>query len=76
MLFHIVIMAFVLMGLTRAYRAGSPMKVAKNFMSLRAGAVPESEEMKAFYALGINVAKQVGGELKGTDPTHSVINTL
>jgi FKBP-type peptidyl-prolyl cis-trans isomerase FkpA len=38
---------------------------AKNFLSLRAGSAPESEEMKAFYALGLNVARQVGGELKG-----------
>jgi hypothetical protein len=27
--------------------------------------LPESEELKAFYALGVNVAKQVGGEVKG-----------
>lgn len=26
--------------------------------------MPESDEMKAFYALGVNIAKQVGGEVK------------
>ena len=29
------------------------------------GAFPVDEEKKAFYALGVNVARQVGGELKG-----------
>ena len=28
------------------------------------GEVPESEEMKPFYALGVNIAQQVGSELK------------
>lgn len=26
--------------------------------------MPESEEMKTFYTLGVNIARQVGGELK------------
>lgn len=46
--------------------AKSPMRgVSRKFLSLRAGSLPESDEMKPFYALGINVAKQVGGEIKG-----------
>lgn len=28
------------------------------------GSIPDNEELKPFYALGVNVAKQVGGELK------------
>lgn len=27
--------------------------------------IPESEEAKTFYALGVNIARQVGGEIKG-----------
>jgi FKBP-type peptidyl-prolyl cis-trans isomerase FkpA len=29
------------------------------------GSLPQTEELKSFYALGVNVARQVGGELKG-----------
>lgn len=43
----------------------SPLLASSRFLSLRAGSLPESEDLKPFYALGINVAKQVGGELKG-----------
>jgi FKBP-type peptidyl-prolyl cis-trans isomerase FkpA/FKBP-type peptidyl-prolyl cis-trans isomerase FklB len=32
---------------------------------MKGGSMPTNEEMKPFYALGVNVAKQVGGEIKG-----------
>ena len=37
------------------------MHFRDNFLG---GEVPESEEMKPFYALGVNIAQQVGAELK------------
>lgn len=33
-------------------------------LSLKGGNIPESDEMKPYYALGINIARQVGGEIK------------
>lgn len=36
-----------------------------NFISGGANNLPENEEHKTFYALGINIARQVGGEIKG-----------
>lgn len=38
---------------------------ASRLFSVQGGATPTPEESKAFYALGVNVARQVGGELKG-----------
>lgn len=35
-----------------------------NNLWLRGGAQPQKEDEKPFYALGINIARQVGGELK------------
>ncbi len=33
--------------------------------------MPENEELKSFYALGVNIARQVGGEIKGlVDPNE------
>eukprot|EP00981_Chlorochromonas_danica_P016162 scaffold15929_cov159-Ochromonas_danica.AAC.15 len=43
-------------------RLGVQTKVAKALFSVSGGATPEEE--KTFYALGVNVARQVGGELK------------
>ncbi len=37
----------------------------KLLLEILFGSIPDSEEMKPMYALGINIAKQVGGELKG-----------
>jgi len=34
-------------------------------LSLSAGNLPADDEQKCFYALGVNVARQVGGEIKG-----------
>lgn len=34
--------------------------------------MPANEEMKAFYALGVNIARQVGGELKGLLSTEEL----
>lgn len=39
----------------------SSLHFRDNFLG---GEVPESEEMKPFYALGVNIAQQVGAELK------------
>lgn len=46
------------------------MKMATRLLSMSGGA--DSAEMKPFYALGINIAKQVGGELKGILTTEEL----
>ena len=33
--------------------------ISKRLLNMKGGSIPESEEMKPFYALGINVARQV-----------------
>ena len=38
---------------------------AKFRSNVALNAVPDSEDQKVFYALGLNVARQVGGEMKG-----------
>lgn len=38
---------------------------ASRLFSLKGGNIPDSDEMKPYYALGLNIAKQVGGEIKG-----------
>lgn len=40
------------------------VNLVKRVFSLKGGALPDSEELRAFYALGINVGRQVGSELK------------
>jgi FKBP-type peptidyl-prolyl cis-trans isomerase len=54
------------LGLGRALVLGSHSRHSR-LLSLSAGQgnIPASEDMKVFYTLGVNVAKQVGGELKG-----------
>eukprot|EP00601_Ochromonadales_sp_CCMP2298_P004637 CAMPEP_0173187864 /NCGR_PEP_ID=MMETSP1141-20130122/10949_1 /TAXON_ID=483371 /ORGANISM="non described non described, Strain CCMP2298" /LENGTH=242 /DNA_ID=CAMNT_0014111755 /DNA_START=34 /DNA_END=762 /DNA_ORIENTATION=+ len=64
-------MAFVLglsrnaMGFSRPTQA--MRRTANRLISLKGGAnaMPEAEELKPVYALGVNIAKQVGSELKG-----------
>ena len=34
----------------------------RRVVSLKGGALPESEELRVFYALGVNVGRQVGFE--------------
>eukprot|EP01038_Epipyxis_sp_PR26KG_P004124 gene4124-5878_t len=65
------LMAFTLAFLrTKAFasikNAASCTGTITRLLSLKGGAgfLPEADESKAFYALGINIALQVGGELK------------
>ena len=55
----------MVLGMSRALVMGHS-RFAR-LLSIRAGegSMPDSEEMRLFYALGVNVARQVGGELKG-----------
>lgn len=39
-------------------------KLSSKLFSTTGGSVPSDEDSKPFYALGINIARQVGGELK------------
>jgi hypothetical protein len=59
-----LIVGSMVLGLSRALVVGHASHA--RLLSLRAGSMPENEEMKVFYALGVNVAKQVGGEIKVT----------
>ena len=59
-----VAVVVMLLSVARAFRGrGSAQVQARRLLSLRAGAVSDAD--KPFYALGVNVARQVGGELKG-----------
>ena len=66
--FAVIVMICFALSTSRAFSRSSQAGV-KNFasrlLSLSGGALPDNEELKPFYALGVNVAKQVGGELKG-----------
>ena len=58
----------MVLGISRAFVLGQTRH--SRLLSLSAGStagskMPEGEEAKVFYALGVNVALQVGGELKG-----------
>ena len=60
-------MAFVLAtskALLCTAKAAKNFRSASRLMSVKGGSIPSSDEEKTFYALGINIAKQVGGELK------------
>lgn len=43
---------------------GARMRTIGRALSIKGGALPDTEEGKAMYTLGVNVARQVGGELK------------
>jgi FKBP-type peptidyl-prolyl cis-trans isomerase len=59
-----VAVVIMLLSVASAFRGrGSAQVQARRLLSLRAGAVSDAD--KPFYALGVNVARQVGGELKG-----------
>ncbi len=59
---------------------GASWRASSRLLSMRAGALPTDDEGKAFYALGVNIARQVGGELKGVlspeEIDHMVIYIL
>jgi len=40
-------------------------RVVNRLLAMQGGSLPDSDEGKTVYALGVNIAKQVGGELKG-----------
>lgn len=63
LLIVIISMASCTMALRIGGRVASVSR--RRMLSMKGGAMPSSEDLKPFYALGINVAKQVGGELKG-----------
>lgn len=50
---------------TKIMRSNRLPITATRLMSIQGGSLPEKEEMKSFYALGVNIARQVGGEVKG-----------
>ena len=54
--------------LTKAFVHKNNCMTAARLLSIKGGAnnLPSSEDMKPFYALGVNIAKQIGGELKGS----------
>ena len=60
-----------LLGVTMVLGMGRALVMGHSrhsrLLAIRAGqgSMPESEEMRLFYALGVNVARQVGGELRG-----------
>lgn len=45
--------------------SSAKLRPFNRMLSIRAGALPDTEEGKVMYTLGVNVARQVGGELKG-----------
>eukprot|EP01041_Mallomonas_annulata_P001082 gene1081-2112_t len=45
-------------GSTRAFHGS-------RLLSMTGGNIPDADEMKPYYALGLNIARQVGGEIKG-----------
>ena len=57
----------MLLGLARSFRLANSKTVnpaVTRLLSMSGGSMPSDDKLKPFYALGINVAKQVGGELK------------
>lgn len=56
----------MVLGLGRAFVVGSHSRYGR-LLSLSAGntGLPANEDDRVFYTLGVNVARQVGGELKG-----------
>lgn len=48
-----------------AKKSARPLKHATRLLSITGGSLPENDDVKPFYALGVNIAKQVGSELKG-----------
>jgi FKBP-type peptidyl-prolyl cis-trans isomerase FkpA len=69
MIFATMLSVFLMLSSSRALCSArtatsrtASMKIATRLMSMSGGS---SSEAKPFYALGINIARQVGGELKG-----------
>lgn len=68
MLFNLVMLTVVFASsraLCSMTKNSNNMKTSSRFLSMRGGNLPSlKDDMKPFYALGVNIAKQVGGELK------------
>ena len=65
MLFNLVMLTIVFVSSRALCSSAKSMKTASRFLSMSGGSLPSlKDDMKPFYALGVNVAKQVGGELK------------
>jgi FKBP-type peptidyl-prolyl cis-trans isomerase len=65
----------LLLATSRALCSAKVVKSLKNvgrFLSMSGGSAPDNEELKPFYVLGANIAKQVGGELKGILSTQEI----
>lgn len=71
-------MLTVLLASTRGLCSKSSSKLCTSrFLSMSGGSAPSKDEMRPFYALGVNVAKQVGGELKtmlGADEIEAMVS--
>lgn len=67
MLFNLVMVTLVFAfskALCSKIFSKNSLTTSSRFLSMSGGNIPSKDEIKPFYALGINVAKQVGGELK------------
>mmetsp|Transcript_35840 Transcript_35840/g.71317 ORF Transcript_35840/g.71317 Transcript_35840/m.71317 type:complete len:247 (+) Transcript_35840:38-778(+) len=74
-----IIMAFLLaLSRGRAF-ARSPARITGSvarMLSVQGGSLPATEEGKVMYALGLNIARQVGGELKGVLTPEELTNMV
>jgi FKBP-type peptidyl-prolyl cis-trans isomerase len=62
-----IVLVILMFGLVRSFKHINSKATTPTFtrlLSMSGGNIPSDDAMKPFYALGINVARQVGGELK------------
>lgn len=64
--YSILAIAFAITGRFTNGLKVNKIAATKRLFSINGGAtnLPSNEELKPFYALGVNIAKQIGGELK------------